>query len=497
MLISDGALAPVALADSSPSIAYSSYLPPSGLALADAFATYGEIYKRQLWVAVLVNKVATAASRLPFKVYRRTPHGRDDASDSPLGRLMAAPNERHDPVFFWLWTVSTFEIYGEALWLKARGASGLPVQLLPLHPANITTRRLTAEDQAAGKGPAGSLLYTFRLSSAMGTLLEFPEADVVHFRSYNPDNLVRGLSRLEPLRQTLVNEDAARRATSSFWQRGARPGFALSHPAVLSQPAADRIKHQFDAITAGADRTGATVVLEEGMNPVKLDLSAEEAQYIETRKLNREEACAIFDVPPPVVHILDRATFSNITEQMRSMYRDTMAPRLGTYESTLRAQLYPEFEPDVYGEFLMDEVMRGSFEARMAAYKDSIGFGIQTPGEVRELENLPDLGEDTHRLYINSTMIPLGSAAGANATGSEVVVHPQPTKALTAETLRTVMGRIPNTKALAELDPARLVAGLNGESASILEALDAAVMAGESAPEFRERVKALAGKDTP
>ena len=76
-------------------------------------------------------------------------------------------------------------------------------------------------------------------------------------------------------------------------------------------------------------------------------------------------------------------------------------------------------------------------------------------------------------------------------------MHPQPTKALTAETLRTVMGRIPNTKALAELDPARLVAGLNGERASILEALDAAVMAGESAPEFRERVKALAGKDTP
>ena len=38
----------------------------------------------------------------------------------------------------------------------------------------------------------------------------------------------------------------------------------------------------------------------------------------------------VFDVPPPVVHILDHATFSNITEQMRSMYRDTMTPRLDT-----------------------------------------------------------------------------------------------------------------------------------------------------------------------
>ena len=63
------------------------------------------------------------------------------------------------------------------------------------------------------------------------------------------------------------------------------------------------------------------------MTPHKLELTAEEAQYIETRKLNREEVCAAYDVPPPVVHILDRATFSNITEQMRSMYRDTMGGR--------------------------------------------------------------------------------------------------------------------------------------------------------------------------
>jgi HK97 family phage portal protein len=102
------------------------------------------------------------------------------------------------------------------------------------------------------------------------------------------------------------------------------------------------------------------------MTPQKLSLSAEEAQYIETRKLNREEVCAVYDVPPPVVHILDRATFSNITEQMRSMYRDTMAPRLGLYESVLDTQLRPDFDPrgDLYAEFLMDEVLRGSFEQR-------------------------------------------------------------------------------------------------------------------------------------
>jgi phage portal protein BeeE len=197
---------------------------------------------------------------------------------------------------------------------------------------------------------------------------------------------VRGLSRLEPLRATLLNEDAARRATTSFWNRGARPGTALTHPGQLSAPAQARLKAQYDSIAAGADNTGATVVLEEGMQPAKLSLTAEEAQYIETRKLNREEVCAAYDVPPPVVHILDRATFSNITEQMRSMYRDTMAPRLGLYESVLDTQLRPDFDPQggLYAEFLMDEVLRGDFEQRAAAYEIMTRIGGMTPAEVRK-----------------------------------------------------------------------------------------------------------------
>jgi hypothetical protein len=101
--------------------------------------------------------------------------------------------------------------------------------------------------------------------------------------------------------------------------------------------------------------------------------------------------CAVYDVPPPVVHILDRATFSNITEQMRSMYRDTMAPRLGLYESVLDTQLRPDFDPrgDLYAEFLMDEVLRGSFEQRAAAYETMTRIGGMTPAEVRKAENLP------------------------------------------------------------------------------------------------------------
>jgi hypothetical protein len=123
------------------------------------------------------------------------------------------------------------------------------------------------------------------------------------------------------------------------------PVGVLKHPGELSEGAQTRLRANWESRHSGADNMGGTAILEEGMDAQVIQLTAEEMQYIESRKLNLQEACMVYDVPPPVVHILDHATFSNITEQMRSMYRDTMAPRLEDVESVIDFYLRPEFYP--------------------------------------------------------------------------------------------------------------------------------------------------------
>jgi HK97 family phage portal protein len=159
------------------------------------------MYKRQLWVSVVVNKRAGMVARLPLPVYERNPKGRRRVPDHPYARLLRKPNAKHDPVTFWTWISATYDIYGEAFCGKIRDAGGRPVQLVPLHP----TRMRDLDD--------GNWEYT----SNDGTVLTVRPHDLVHFKTYNPDSMTRGLSRLEPLRDTLANEDAARRSTSSFW----------------------------------------------------------------------------------------------------------------------------------------------------------------------------------------------------------------------------------------------------------------------------------------
>lgn len=450
---------------------------PTSLELSGWWASYGTIYRRQLWVSVVVNKLANAYARLPLKVYQRGAAGRTEVPDHPYARLLDKPNSYHDPFFFWIWMDSTLSVYGEVFAAKVRDAGGRPVELLPLHPAMMT---LDDRDPR-------NLKWIF--DNGTVRIKDIPPEDLLYRHDYNPDSIHRGLSRLEPLRATLENEDAARRATSGFWKNGARPGVALTHPGKLSDPAAKRLKLQWDAIAAGSDNTGKTVVLEEGMKAEKLTLTAEEAQYIETRKLNREEVCGAYDVPPPVVHILDRATFSNITEQMRSMYRDTMAPRLKGWESALETQLRggtrrgatePDFGDDVYAEFLLDEVLRGDFEIRAQAYQQGINSGWLKPSEVREKENLPAV-DGADQLFINSTMIPVATAA---EPAEEPAMIPN-------DALRALMGRLSRQSSLDEVDARSLVEGLNGEANAVTEALSVAQAEGLSVAEFRERLRRL------
>jgi HK97 family phage portal protein len=458
------------------------YLAPEGLGLSGRFASFGRLYSKQLWVYTLVRKRALATRRLPLKVYRRTSEGRQEDRTSPYAELLRRPNRHHPASFLWEWTSSTLDIYGEAMWLKLRGRDGRPVELWPVHPTNVRIERVDGDQAQRWSVPKGSLLYVYGPGVISGSDPQYviPARDVVHFKTYNPESTVRGLSPLEPLRATLINEDAARRASSAFWGNGARPSGYLSHPQRLSDGALQRLKAQWNDIHGGVDNYGKWAILEEGMEPKVLSLSAEEAQYIESRRLNREEVCAAYDVPPPVVHILDRATFSNITEQMRSMYRDTMAPHIGGLEATLDFQLRPDFVDDdsAYAEFLMDEVLRGTLEERAAAIQSAINSGQLTPNEGRALDNRPAMpGGD--RLFINSTMVPIEQA-------DRSVAPPATTQ---ARSLDTLWGRLGCVSSLDDIDPDTLTAGLNGHTELVRAAFAQAVADGVTVAEFRSRLR--------
>jgi HK97 family phage portal protein len=430
------------IGDRTPMFADASYYASGSMQLTSMWAAYGALYKSQLWVGTVVRKLAMATARMPFDIKRAGDGNNQTPEAGDLTALMLRPNARMSGFKLWQWTSSTRDIYGEAFWLKLRDDRGRVRELHPMHPTNVVVRR-TAD---------GALEYIYSAGVRDVSMLPpIPESDVVAFTTYNPDTLNRGLSNLEGLRMTLLNEDSSRRATASFWDKGARPSVVLSTDGTLTQGAIDRLKAQFQASHGGPDNMGGTAVFEEGIKPTIIQLNMEEMQYIESRKLNREEVCAAYDVPPPVVHILDHATFSNITEQLRSQYRDTMAPRFVDFESVIDHQLVPDFYApgEVFTRFNMDEVLRGDFETRAEATSKLIQNGVLKPSEGRPMFGLSPAGAEADQLYGNAALVPLGSnaaAPGVATDGTPIPTPMAPPSAGKAVTVRTVMGKLARVK---------------------------------------------------
>lgn len=401
MILTDGRRAPIApqaFAETAPLFYNGVFVPDAGIKLATQFATYAALYKVQPWVFTVVDKIANLIARLGVQVWDTAPDtGNVLDKTGPYASLIADPCDTLDPFSFWLWLTTTIEIYGEAFLLKLRGGTGKTVKLLPMHPAMVTIHR----------DETGALLYRF--TGSPNELI--PEQDVVPFRRFNPDNTMRGLSRLEPLRSTLMNEDSARRATAAWWDNMGRPSMVLSTEKKLGQEGKERLKTAFQATQAGAGKAGGTLVLEDGVTATQMQLSAEEMQYIESRKLNREEVCAVYDIPPPAVGILDHATFSNITEQFRSVYRDSISFRIEFIESVLNWYVGREFNGQKQAKFCVADVLRGDFEKRAPAAVQLVQSGIMKPSEARPMFDLDDAGPIADKLYANSAIQELGKPA--------------------------------------------------------------------------------------
>lgn len=367
--------------------------------------TYRALYREQPNVRVCVDFLARNIAQLGLHVFRRVSDtDRMRLRDHGLTRVLGRPLPAEFKVTRYRLieaVVSDLGIYFNAYWLKIR-AEGAPLGLLRIPPELVTVK--------------GRLVITGYEVNLSGQTETFDPAAVVHFRGYNAENPVAGLSPLETLRRILAEEHAAGDYREHYWQNAARMGGIIERPAGApdwSDQARQRFKAEFEALYSGGDSSGKTAVLEEGMTWKAGTFNPQESEYLGGRKLTREECARAYHIPLPMVGILEHATFSNIKEQHKQLYQDSLGPWLAMIEGDIELQLLPEFgdTADVYCEFNIQEKLQGSFEDQIQALQSSVGRPWMTPDEARARFNMPSLGGDAGRLATPLNVIIGGQAS--------------------------------------------------------------------------------------
>lgn len=378
----------------------------------DYAADYAELWRTQPQVRTVVGFLARNIAQLGLPVFRRVSDvDRERLTDHPLAALIKKPNARTTRYRLIDGLVNDLGIYDVACWAKLK-QSDSTAGLLRLPPARIEPigDSWAWPDGVKLRGTRGEVTFTME--------------QVVLFRGYNPIDARWGVSPMETLRRVLAEEFHAGQYREQLWRNGARIPGHIRRPSKApkwSNEARERFRADWRGLyTGNGPGAGGTPILEDDMEFHPGGITPEQAQYLEARKLTREEVASAFHIPLPMVGILDHATFSNIEEQHKQLYQDTLGPWLTMIQEEIALQLVPEFDQsgDVYVEFNLAEKLKGSFEDQATSLQTAVGGPWLTRNEARARQNLPHIdGAD-------ELIVPMNVTSGGQASPTDSAPKP-------------------------------------------------------------------------
>jgi len=351
-------------------------------------------------VYACVRILAETVASLPLFLYIYTDKGREKAASHPLYTLLhAEPNPDMTSFIFRETIMTHILLWGNAYAQIIRDGRGGVLALYPLLPERMYVNRDIV---------TGEIVYKY--IDIHGVQQVIPRDQILHIPGLGFDGLI-GYSPIAMAKQAIGMTIAAEEYGSRFFENGAVPSGVLEHPDTIKDP--ERVRKNWNAAFGSSSNSGKTAVLEEGMKYHVIGLPPEQSQFLQTRKFQIEEICRIFRIPPHLVADLDKATFSNIEHQAISFVENTIVPWVTRLEQGFNKALLSTAEKRSYFiGFVVEGLLRGDYQSRMAGYSQGIQNGFLSPNDVRGLENLNKIeGGDVY--MVNGSMTPLPQVGAA------------------------------------------------------------------------------------
>lgn len=342
-----------------------------------------------------VRVLSESVGMLPCFLYQSTDSGRVKAPKEKLYSLLyTAPNDYMTPQEFWEYLIASLCLRGNFYAYKVK-ALGEIVELLPLLPDNVQPKL----DENWNP--------VYQVTFPDGSRDVLSQDEIWHVRTFTMDSLV-GLSPISYARQTIGLGLATEEHGARLFSNGAVSSGVLQTDQALTNEAYTRLKETFQEQHQGLSNAHKPMILEMGLKWNQISMSAEDAQFLETRKFQLEEICRIFRVPLHMLQNTDRATFSNIENLGMGFVNYSLVPYLTRIEQRINTGLVSkEKRGQFYAKFNVGALLRGDMKSRYESYATGINWGILSPNECRDLEERnPREGGDVYLTPMNMTTKP-------------------------------------------------------------------------------------------
>lgn len=350
--------------------------------------------------------LAIASTKPTLKIYKRVGGEVEEVEDEDINRLIEKPNPFLSSRELRQITIINLAVTGNAIWNSVGtredgiiDESNPPVELWWIKPEQIEIE--TDKEQFIKA-------YKFKASSTSKEERIDPSA-VIHFKLPNPDSYFWGLGMLQPSKNSAIMEFNAITYNKNFMSNDATPYGLFDFPNKPTKEQLKQFRKMINQTHKGGKKAGKFGFTYGGINYKEVGKTPKDAQYIEMRKMNREEILACMGVPPSVVGLLEYANYSNMEVQQKKFWQDAVIPLLDLVADKLTLNLAPYFSKDYFFAFDYSDikVLQEDEELKTKVAQSLIEHGVKTPNQIRkEMYNAePYVGGDKYWMKFGLTEV--------------------------------------------------------------------------------------------
>jgi len=258
----------------------------------------------------------------------------------------------------------------------------------------------------------GNLWYRHTFSNQVPVYI--PAVEILHLM-INPDATgFMGRGVITFARETFGRQLAARKTQSKFFAQGFMPAAYIKMGGDLNKEAREKVRMAYEEQMSGSANAYRLAVFDNRVTEFSpIDIQLKDAQFLESIDATDRDICNFFGLPE---HMLNRGKEAyNSNEQKYIEYlQGTLDAYLVPWEEGARIRWLSSAEQaNTYFRFVRESLLRMDSKARADAMAVHIQYGMMTPNEAREKEDLSAYpGGDRH--YIPANLMTIGGGNDAS-----------------------------------------------------------------------------------
>lgn len=352
-----------------------------------------------------ISLAAETVANLPLLVYQGRGADKKLRDDTWQYRLLNELPGAGDfsPFDFVSDVAACIEAAGNAFIQKVKAANQV-IALIVIDPARVEVRREDGEKR-------------FVVTDSQGRREVFNASTILHIRGFTVNGSDVGLSPIAQHRQRLGFVSAQEQYLGRFYGQGIGKRIGIEIPGTATT---DQVKAMVETVVAsksGLANAHLPIVVTNNAKITDVGMSLEDAQYVDSEKLNLIQVAHIFRLPPKFL-----TGEGDLTEwDFIALHQVGIAPRLRRIVKALHTD--PDLFPDrtLYPEFDIRELARTDAKTKAEVEHMQIQDGTLLKDEARADRGQPPLPPIPDDPSQQPGMVPLLTPTGAGANPEPVV----------------------------------------------------------------------------